>query len=176
MGHNLGSSSGSKWVSGGFHSPAIGAQGIPMNSSKPRKLKIFFGGRGSNGHPYVIAMKLIGPILRENSSPVDPSASRNRCKKVKPEASSACLCVLAAWRTIYAWTSASASSGASRGRALHRAQCTARRALHQCIPKVHPTCWRAAAKSRPNAFDLTCSLFQTVLSLPARLESVLDEM
>ena len=55
-------------------------------------------------------------------------------------------------------------------------QCTARRALHQCIPKVHPTCWRAAAKSRPTAFDLTCSLFQTVLSLPARLESVLDEM
>ena len=148
----------------------------PQGFLKPKNLKIFFLGWGSNGHPYVIAMKLIRPILMENWSPVDPSASRNRCKKVKPEASSACLCVLAAWRTISAWTSASASSGASRGRALHRAQCTARRALHQCIPKVHPTCWRAAAKSRPTAFDLTCSLFQTVLSLPARLESVLDEM
>ena len=151
----------------------MGAQGIPTQGFlKTKKIENIFGGSSicdcSEAHRTHFEGELI--------------ACRSFCiKKLLQEseaceASSACLCVLAAWRTIYAWTSASASSGASRGRALHRAQCTARRALHQCIPKVHPTCWRAAAKSRPTAFDLTCSLFQTVLSLPARLESVLDEM
>ena len=49
-------------------------------------------------------------------------------------------------------------------------QCTARRAVHP--KKVHPICWRAAAKGRPPAFDLTRPLFQTVLSSLARVESV----
>ena len=53
-------------------------------------------------------------------------------------------------------------------------QCTARRAVHP--KKVHPTCWRAAAKGRPPAFDLTRPLFQTVLSSLARVESVSGEM
>ena len=53
-------------------------------------------------------------------------------------------------------------------------QCTARRAVHP--KKVHPTCWWAAAKGRPPAFDLTRPLFQTVLSSLARVESVLGEM
>ena len=53
-------------------------------------------------------------------------------------------------------------------------QCTARRAVHP--KKVHPICWRAAAKGRPPAFDLTRPLFQTVLSSLARVESVLGEM
>ena len=53
-------------------------------------------------------------------------------------------------------------------------QCTARRAVHP--KKVHPTCWRAAVKGRPPAFDLTHPLFQTVLSSLARVESVSGEM
>ena len=53
-------------------------------------------------------------------------------------------------------------------------QCTARRAVHP--KKVHPICWRAAAKGRPPAFDLTRPLFQTVLSSLARVESVSGEM
>ena len=53
-------------------------------------------------------------------------------------------------------------------------QCTARRAVHP--KKVHPICWRAAAKGRPPAFDLTRPLFQTVLSSLARVESVSAEM
>ena len=59
--------------------------------------------------------------------------------------------------------------GASWCAAVHCTSCGASQ-------KVHPTCLRAAAKGRPPAFDLTCSLFQTVLSSLARVESVSAEM
>ena len=144
-----------------------------------QRTKAHYGVLGSHGHSLSSSMRLVGLILLESTSPVDSTASRFGCKLQESEASSACLCVLAAWRT-YAWTSA--SSGAPR--ALHTLPCTKcilvrRSALHvvRCIPKkVHPTCWWAAAKGRPPAFDLTRPLFQTVLSSLARVESVSGEM
>ena len=109
-------------------------------------------------------------------------ACRFYCIKIplqESEASSACLCVLPAWRT-YAWTSA--SSGAPR--ALHPLPCTKcimvrRSALHvvRCIPKkcIPYICGRLL-RAAPTAFVLTRPLFQTVLSSLARVESVSGEM